>query len=163
MLIGYIYLCMGMAMGQSYAQTTTADNESALELIVSGITSFSPSEDKTMVGSEVHLTYWVTPKWGGGLSYSGKFEDSAVLSDMALLGSWNPTRWLTVNTGPNFAFPHGEVREKFRLELYMETEFNWRVSEKFHWGVFTGTVVSGEVEIAAGIHLGFEFPFQGTE
>ena len=155
--ISLLFICFGSTLW-AQEHEHEHESESALELITSGLVSFSPSEDETNYGTEIHLTYWFNPKWGGGLSYSAKFDDDKAFSDIALLGSYNPARWLTINTGPNFALPNGEKREKLKLGLYAETEFNWRISETFHCGIFTGTVLSEEVELSAGIHLGFEFP-----
>jgi len=126
-----------------------------LEFISSGIyvTSFKNSENA--FGTEFHLTYWFNHKWGGGLSYTAKFEEEETLSDVALLGSWNPASWITINLGPNFGFS-GEHRD-FEVSAYTEVEVNIRPKEWIHFGPVIGTVIGRNSEIAFGVHLGFEF------
>ena len=131
--------------------------EGIIEIITSAVIVYTPGHDRTLYGSEIHLTYWFNHTWGGGLSYSGKWYEQNILSDLALLGSWNPTKWLTVNTGLNIAMPDELVRKETHYGLYAETEYNWRLTDWFHFGLLTGTVVSNETELTAGIQMGFEF------
>lgn len=133
------------------------ESEGVIELITSGIISYTPSEGETLFGSEAHLTYWWNHTWGAGFSYSARFYETHPLSDIAVLGSLNATQWLTINVGPNFALPSEDVRDHLRLGFYAETEFNYRVSEFFHFGLLTGTVINNETEFTTGIQLGFEF------
>lgn len=126
-----------------------------LEIITSGIHAFSLKDDESSYGTEIHLTYWATHEWGGGLSYTAKFEEEETLHDIALLGSWNVTRWMTLNVGPNFGFS-GEERD-FEVSAYAEAEGNIRLSEWFHFGPVTGVILGENSEIIVGMHLGFEF------
>ena len=125
------------------------------EAIVSGIYSYSFEEEETVFGNEFHLTYWITHKWGTGLSYTLKYEDDEILHDIAVLGSWNPVKWMTCNTGPNFEF-EGEHRD-FGVSFYFELEFNIRLTHWFHFGPIAGTLLGGNSEISTGMHIGFEF------
>lgn len=131
--------------------------EGIIEIITSGVVSYSPKIAHTLYGTEIHFTYWFNHTWGGGFSYSGKILSGDVLSDVALLASYNPTKWLTINTGPNIAFADGHLRHKHQLGYYAETEFNYRVSKWFHFGLLAGTVLSKNTELTTGIQLGFEF------
>lgn len=125
------------------------------EIITSGIYAYSFEHKEGIVGTEIHYTYWFTHKWGGGLSYTAKFEEDETLNDMALIGSMNPTTWLTLNAGLNFALS-SEHRES-SLGAYAETEINIRPTAWFHFGPILGVVLSEETEGTIGIHLGFEF------
>ncbi|MEL6537445.1 MAG: hypothetical protein AAFQ98_18635, partial [Bacteroidota bacterium] len=93
------------------------------ELILSGIYSIPLSGTGNIApGHEVHLTYWVSHRWGGGFSYTTRYEEH-LAHDIALIASWNPARWLTVNSGPNFALANEE--RELEMGLYLETECNW--------------------------------------
>ena len=159
----YILVCFlflgysPLVLGQEEHHSDHPTEKGIFEIITSGIISYNPSEDEVFLGSETHFMYWWNHTWGGGLSYTARFHDGHILSDMALLGSVNATDWLTINAGPNFALPDNKVRNHLILGLYAETEFNYRVSDHFHFGILTGTVISEETEFTTGIHLGFEF------
>jgi hypothetical protein len=132
-----------------------AKNKGIYEIITSGTYVYSFEHDEGVIGTEIHLTYWFTHKWGAGLSYTSKFEEEEVLNDIALLASINPAGWLTLNAGPNFGLS-GDHRE-FSLGAYIETEINVRPTEWFHFGPVLGAVFSEESEGTLGFHLGFEF------
>ncbi|MEL6539038.1 MAG: hypothetical protein AAFQ98_26715, partial [Bacteroidota bacterium] len=68
---------------------------------------------------------------------------------------WNPARWLTVNSGPNFALANEE--RELEMGLYLETECNWRLTEWFHLGPVVGWVFGEHSELNTGIQVGFEF------
>ncbi|MEH6535925.1 MAG: hypothetical protein V7719_06005 [Psychroserpens sp.] len=126
-----------------------------LEIITSGIYVTSFKNKENTFGTELHLTYWFNHKWGGGLSYTAKFEEEETLNDVALLGSWNPTKWITLNVGPNFGLS-GEHRD-FEVSAYTEAEINIRPKEWIHFGPVIGTVLGRNSEFTLGMHLGFEF------
>ena len=126
-----------------------------IEVISSGIYSYYFEHSEGIFGTEIHLTYWKTLKWGGGLSYTSKFEEKETLHDVALIGSMNPTHWMTLNLGVNFALP--AEHRKFLPGAYAETEVNIRPVEWFHFGPVLGTVIGKEIEATVGFHLGFEF------
>lgn len=125
------------------------------ELISSGIYSYSPEHKEGVAGAEVHFTYWFNHIWGTGFSYTSKFEESEVLNEIALLGSWNPVKWMTINVGPNIVLP--SEHEDYSLGLYFESEINIRPNEWFHFGPVVGLVYGNALELNAGMHVGFEF------
>lgn len=125
------------------------------EIITSVIGAYSFEHEEWTPGTEFHFTYWFNHTWGTGVSYTAKYEEEETLSDIALLGSWSPNRWLTLNAGPNFALA-SEHRE-FALLLYAEAEVNVRLTEWFHFGPVFGTLLGDESEGSVGFHLGFEF------
>lgn len=125
------------------------------EIITSGVYVYSFNHKESLVGAEAHFTYWFTHTWGAGLSYSSKFGKEDILHDLSLIGSVNPTRWITVNIGPNFAFP--SKHRAFEFGLYSEIEINIRLTEWFHFGPVLGAVISKNTEAILGLHLGFEF------
>ncbi len=128
--------------------------DSVLEIITSGIYASSLKESESSYGTEIHLTYWYNEEWGGGLSYTTKFEEET-LHDIAILGSWNVTSWMTLNAGPNFGFPSGE--RNFEVSAYAEAEGNIHLSKWFHFGPISGVILGENSEIILGMHLGFEF------
>lgn len=126
------------------------------EIIVSGINAYGLNSKHNTYGSELHFTYWVDHVWGFGLGYTVKFEDEEPnINELALLGSWNPTTWLTLNAGPSFTLP----RDHHDLEVsaYLEAEFNYRLTSYFHFGPVIGTLKGKETELLGGFQLGFEF------
>ena len=125
------------------------------EIITSGIYAYSFEHQEGTGGTEVHFTYWFNHTYGSGLSYTTKFEHDETLHDIALLGSWNPKRWVTLNVGPNFSLK-ADHRE-FSLSAYAESEINIRPNEWFHFGPILGTILGNESELTSGFHIGFEF------
>ena len=125
------------------------------EIITSGVYSYSPEHNEGVAGAEMHFTYWFNHKWGGGLAYTGKFEPSEIQNELALLGSWNPLRWLTLNVGPNIILP--TKHDSYSLGIYSESEINIRPNEWFHFGPVIGVVYGHQLELNSGIHIGFEF------
>jgi hypothetical protein len=125
------------------------------EIITSGIYAYSFEHEEGLFGTEIHLTYWFTHKWGSGVSYTAKFEDKEALHDIALLASMNPTKWITLNLGPNFAL--STKHRDFELGFYTESEINIRLTEWFQFGPVLGAVFSENTEGSLGFHLGFEF------
>lgn len=126
------------------------------EFSLSNIYSYAVRENEGLFKTEFHLIYLFTPKWGTGLSYTHKFiRPEGINDDIALIGSWNPTPYLTVNLGPNFTLPDEE--ESGFLGLYNEVEFNFRPKEWLSFGPLVGSVISKNTEIYGGIHVGFEF------
>lgn len=156
------WLLLGLSsipvISQPHAEThpTEAHQETGIwEVIGTGIYSYTFGEGEALGGTEFHLTYWQTHMYGGGLSYTARFAPEEVLNDIALLASWNPIRWLTINAGPNFALPG--VHRSFLLGAYAETEINWRFHEHFHLGPIIGTVISKHTEGTIGLHFGVEW------
>lgn len=135
-------------------EESESDNP-VLEIIISGIFASSFEHQETTFGTEFHITYWFNHEWGGGISYTLKYEDEETLNDIALLGSWNPTKWITLNVGPNFGFS-GEHRD-FEVSGYAEAEFNIRPRKWIHFGPLIGAVLGANSEYTLGMHLGFEF------
>lgn len=125
------------------------------ETIATGIVSYSFGEEEAIAGSELHVTYWMTHQYGTGMSYTARFAHEELWNDLALLASWNPLKWMTVNAGPNFAFAASE--RPFTLGAYAETEINWRFHEQFHVGPIVGTVISQHTEASIGLHFGIEW------
>lgn len=145
----------GIQAQEAVEGTEEKEEPAKYEIVASGIYAYNFEEEAGLPGAELHFTYWFTPKWGAGAIYVAKFDEDEVLSDVALLGSWNPSRWLTVNSGPNFGLK-GESRE-FELSLFLEGELNIRPTESFLFGPNLGFLVGNSPEIAVGIHFGFEF------
>lgn len=104
--------------------TKSEKEEPVIELIASGIYAYSFEHEEGVLGTEIHLTYWFNHEWGSGLSYTAKYEEEENLHDIALLGSWNPTHWLTLNVCPNFGLS-GDHRD-FEVSAYTEAEINIR-------------------------------------
>lgn len=125
------------------------------EVITSGIYAHSFMNNHGVKASELHFTYWFNHTWGGGFSYTTKYDNKVALHDVALLGSMNLSRSFTLNIGPNFELPH-EDRD-FKLGLYSETEINIRPTDFFHFGPVFGLTISKNTEGIMGFHLGFEF------
>ena len=126
------------------------------EIFASGIyaSPFSNEEEAGGVaGIEIHLTYWAVHLYGGGISYTAKFEEEMV-HDIAILGSLNPTNWMTINAGPNFSLPSSH--RAFSLGAYAESEFYIRPNKWFHFGPVFGTIIGQHSEYSIGFHLGFE-------
>ncbi|PHR27352.1 MAG: hypothetical protein COA38_13455 [Fluviicola sp.] len=143
-----------VVLGQHEETNKEHKERGVYELISSGIYSYSFHDKTGEVGAEFHFTYWFNHKWGAGISYTAKFKDETVLNEIALLGSWNPLKWATVNFGPNFSLP--SEHENFRLGAYLESEINIRPTSWFHFGPVIGTVYSEHFELNVGVHLGFE-------
>lgn len=155
-ILSLLFFFSIMLQAQTEDEHHHAEKEKGIyEVITSGIYAYSFEHKEGVVGTEVHFTYWFDHTWGAGLSYTAKFETEETLHDIALLGSVNPTRWITLNAGLNFALP-GEHRE-FHLGAYAETEINIRLNEWFHFGPVLGTVLSKESEGTLGFHIGVEF------
>ena len=125
------------------------------EIITSRIYAYSFEHEEGVAATEIHFTYWFDHTWGGGLSYTAKFEEDEVLNDLALIGSMNPAKWMTINVGPSFALPSDH--RDFHLGAYAETEINIRLRQWFHFGPILGAVLGKESEGNIGFHLGFEF------
>jgi len=146
-----------VSFAQEYEHYHTVEKKERgiYEIITSSVYVYSFEHEHGSVGTEVHFTYWFNHTWGGGLSYTAKFEDKETLHDVALLGSMNPTQWITLNVGPNFILP-SEHRD-FELGFYAESEVNVRPTEWFHFGPVLGFVIGKNTEGTMGFHLGFEF------
>lgn len=141
---------------QEASESTEEDiEESKYEIITSGIYAYNLEEEIGIPCLELHFTYWFNRKWGAGATYIAKFDEEELLSDIALLGSWNPSRLMTVNAGPNFGLK-GESRD-FELSLYVEGELNIRPAEWFLFGPNLGFLLGQSPEIATGVHVGVEF------
>lgn len=127
------------------------------EISPSFIYSYAAAEQEGLLKTELHLTYWFTHQWGGGLSYTRKYINSEDINDdIALIGSWNATARWKVNLGLNYTIPK-KGGEEGLWGLYNELEFNIRPSVWFSYGPVIGSVISKETEVYAGIHVGFEF------
>ena len=155
-LTALILSCSLILFSQNEKEHQAAEKEGIVyEIITSGIYAYSFDNEEGTTGFELHFTAWLTHKWGTGLSYTAKLEEHETLHDIALLASMNPSRWLTINVGPNFGFS-GEHRD-FEVSMYGETELNIRPKEWFHFGPVIGFIVGKNSEVTTGIHLGFEF------
>ena len=149
-----------LAISPSYAQHVHEEahiskEKGIYEIISTGIYAYSFEEEAGSPATEFHFTYWFNHTYGSGLSYTLKYGEEETLHDLALLGSWNPTRWVTLNIGPNFAFPSDH--RSFHLLLYTEAEINIRLKEWFHIGPVVGSLLGKESEVSGGLHIGFEF------
>ncbi|MCI4671448.1 MAG: hypothetical protein MRZ79_25120 [Bacteroidia bacterium] len=125
-----------------------------IEIITTGIRAKPFGEGEAIWGTEAHLTYWFVHAYGTGFSYTLRSEEGELLNDIALLASWNPNNWLTLNVGPNFALPNNH--REFALLAYAEAEINFRLREWFHIGPVVGTLLGKHSEYSLGLHLGFE-------
>ncbi|MFT5860729.1 MAG: hypothetical protein ACI865_002843 [Flavobacteriaceae bacterium] len=155
-----LFTCFALFATASFSQheneEASHDKERGIyEIIASAIYSYSPEHKEGVTGAELHFTYWFNHKWGTGLSYTAKFEDAETINEIALLGSWNPVNWMTVNIGPNIVLP--TKHDGHSLGAYFETEFNIRPTKWFHFGPVLGAVYGHQFEINTGVHIGFEF------
>ena len=155
----WVVTCCTISFNFLHAQHESEEHEGTekgiYEVIATTIYAYSPEHESGTWGNEFHFTYWFDHTYGTGASYTLKYEEDETLHDIALLGSWNPTRWITLNLGPNFALP-GEHRD-FSVLLYAEAEINVRLKEWFHIGPVLGTLLGNSSEISGGFHIGFEF------
>jgi len=124
------------------------------EFITSGIYAYTPKEKEGVLGTEIHIIYWFNEKWGSSASYTAKFLEEETLSDIALLASYNPARWVTLNIGPNFGL-ESKSRD-FEISSYSEAEINFRPNEWLNFGPVLGIVVGKNVELITGMHIGLE-------
>ena len=143
-------LIFNIAIASDHNETSKKE-KGIYEIITTGLYSYSPNENHGVFGAEFHLTYWVNHHWGGGLSYTGKTNKS---KEVALLFSWNPNKWFTVNTGPSIYFK--EINY-VNFAGYGELEVNFRPRDWIHFGPVLGTTIRNHYEINSGFHLGFEF------
>lgn len=153
----FFFLTAGLIAQTDNEHHSSAKETGIYEVITSGIYSYSLAHKEGLIGSEVHFTYWFSHKWGAGLSYTARFAEEAVVQDIALLGSMNPTNWLTLNVGLNLGLPSEVEHRDFHLGAYTEAEINIRPTPWFHFGPLVGAVLSQESEATVGIQLGFEF------
>ena len=151
--------CSFAQEGESIEHEETDKNRRRYEIITSGVYAYAFKHKVGEFGTEVHLTYWLSHKWGAGLLYTYKFDEHNRINEFALLGSMNPTEWMTINVGPNFTFRKPKNHGKLELSIgaYTELEFNIRPTEWFHFGPVLGTVISNDSELIFGLHVGFEF------
>ncbi|MEO0898949.1 MAG: hypothetical protein AAFY71_21235 [Bacteroidota bacterium] len=156
LFLGSWQISLSQHLNEQHSSPHHAVEHGIWEIITTGLYAFPFSEEEGLGGGEAHLTYWFDHNWGTGLSYTIKSENGEAVQDLALLGSWNPKRWLTLNIGPSFGFAN-EHRD-FTLTGYFEAEINVRVSESFHFGPVFGSLIGRHSEVSAGFHLGFEFP-----
>lgn len=127
------------------------------ELSLSPIFSYVPSLSEGLVKSEFHVTYWFTHKWGGGVSYTHKFIDGTEINDdIALIGSYNVTKYLMINLGLNYTIPK-EGGESGIVGFYNEAEINFRPNKWLSFGPLVGSVISKRTELYTGAHISFEF------
>lgn len=127
------------------------------EFSPSAIYSYAPSESEGVFKTELHITYWANEEWGGGLSYTHKFINSAEINDdIALIGSWNANHFLTFHLGLNYTIPKKGGEGGF-FGVYNEAEINIRPVKWFAFGPVVGSVLSERTELYGGIHIAFEF------
>ncbi|MBO6516514.1 MAG: hypothetical protein JJ975_08180 [Bacteroidia bacterium] len=126
-----------------------------IEMISAWLYVFPQNGEDGLPGTEVHCTYWANSVWGYGVSYGAKKQHEGFLHEIAVLGSWNPTQWLTLNAGPSFVFPTDQ--RSGHIVSYVETELNYRPNHWFHLGPVVGFTQGKHTEVFSGIHFGFEF------
>ena len=133
-----------------------AQNAAVYEIITSAVYAFNTKTEAGSYGTEIHFTYWINHVWGTGLSYTVLFEEeNEKIHQLAILGSYNPTEWLTINAGPNFRLPNKDY--DLKISAYLETEFNYRLRDWVHFGPLLGATVGEETELSLGFQIGFEF------
>ncbi len=126
------------------------------EIIISGIYAFDLETDNGAYGSELHFTYWFNHVWGAGLAYTTLFEeDNNNVHSIVMLASYNPTSWLTINSGPSFTLPN--EHEDLLVSGFFEAEFNYRLNTWFHFGPLIGVLIGKKKELNVGFQVGFEF------
>jgi hypothetical protein len=102
------------------------------------------------------LTYWENHIWGAGLGYTVLFEDEKEkIHQLAILGSYNPKEWITINAGPNFRLPNDH--HDLIISGYVETECNYRLRQWVHFGPLLGATIGIETDLSIGFQIGFEF------
>jgi len=156
-------LCPGL-FGQTLHESAIEEGENARwEIVLSGLTFFEkeegiPDEYTRTFGTELHITYWLSHRWALGGSYTLKSTGENMYgSELAIIGSFKPQKWLTINAGPDFALPDSSPESELELFAYLEAEFNFFIKENFHLGPVVGGLVANKTEVFAGLHLGFEF------
>jgi hypothetical protein len=133
-----------------------AEKTAVYEIITSAIYAFNTQTEAGAYGTEFHFTYWMNHVWGAGLSYTVLFEEeNEKIHQLALLGSYNPKEWLTINAGPNFRLP--STNHDLKISAYLETEFNYRLRNWVHFGPLLGATIGEETELSLGFQIGFEF------
>ncbi len=129
-----------------------------VEITTSGVYSYGLQDEEGLMALEIHPCYWFkNSDWGIGFSYTGKFAVEGLLSDLNLLGSYEAAKWATINAGLALGLPFEEVREELTVGLYAEVEWNIELSERFHIGILTGTVLGCTQELTTGIQAGLKF------
>lgn len=146
------------SIGYSQEKVEEQEEEKGVwEISPSYIYSYAPSLSEGLFKTELHVTYWINEEWGGGLSYTHKYINSSEINDdLAIIGSWNATRFLTVHLGLNYTIPKEEGEGGF-FGLYNEAEINIRPVKWFAFGPVVGSVISERTELYAGVHVAFEF------
>ena len=140
-----------------------AMGEPGWETVLSGV-SFFPTdseirgEEGVLFGTELHLTYWFTHTWALGVGYTVKFEHEGKMgSELALIGSYKPQKWITINAGPNFTLPTSHSANGLVLSGYLESEINYFLTPHLHLGPVVGGLLGSHSELFGGIHVGYEF------
>jgi hypothetical protein len=137
-------------------QIESEERTAVYEIITSGLYAYNATTEKGASGTELHFTYWMNHVWGAGLGYTVLFEEeNEKTHQLAILGSYNPKEWLTVNVGPNFRIP--STTEDLKISGYIETEFNYRLRKWLHFGPLIGATIGEEIDLAIGFQFGFEF------
>jgi len=137
--------------------------EPGWETIVSGVSFFhldeeSHDEEGVNVGTELHLTYWFTHTWALGVGYTHVFtHEKGAGDELALIASYKPAPWITVNSGPNLTLASESGKFSPQLSAYLEAEINIFIGDSFHLGPVAGGLIGKKLEAFAGIHLGYEF------
>jgi len=120
-----------VAHSQQNDSTGHTGRTAVYEIITSGIYTYNSETKHGAYGSEFHFTYWINHVWGAGLGYTIIYgEGKEYTHQIAILGSYNPTSWLTINTGPNFILP--SAHHDLLVSGYLETEFNYRPQKWLH-------------------------------
>jgi hypothetical protein len=141
---------------QEHVPKEHAGHLAVIEIITSALYAFNTRTELGAFGTEFHLTYWENHIWGAGLGYTVLFEDEKEkIHQLAILGSYNPKEWITINAGPNFRLPNDH--HDLIISGYVETEFNYRLRQWVHFGPLLGATIGIETDLSIGFQIGFEF------
>ena len=160
----FLLLAFFSAYSFCYAQEHSGSEKShkaegAWEIVFSGLYFFEPgseASEESIWGNELHLTYWFNHHWALGVGYTLKYEEAGERGhEVALIGSYKPVKWITINGGPNFT--PGTEEESLSVSAYIESELNFFIGDHFHLGPVIGGLLGEHAEIFSGLHLGYEF------
>ena len=161
LLLALVFFAPVAVWSQEHGHEQEEMNDPGWETVLSAV-SFFPTDKEIrheaggIVGTELHLTYWFSHSWALGGSYTIQFaRNGEVGSELALIGSYKPARWITINAGPSVGLP--DSHSETELSGYLESEFNVFLGQKLHLGPVVGGLVGKHSELFGGVHIGYEF------
>ncbi|WP_407322561.1 hypothetical protein [Tenacibaculum maritimum] len=142
---------------QEHSNEHRAENikEPGWEIVLSGLSIYTPKHEIWNPAIEAHLTYWNYHKWAYGIGYSAIFESHETIGhEIAGLVSHKPWSFLTLNFGPSIGLPN--THKDTEISAYLESEFAFHIGQ-LHLGPTVGSLISKEFKFFGGWHFSYEF------